>query len=320
MKKTFIFSLFYCLFCFFSLDLLAKYDFKVTPENAVIAAKLAEAFRQSKEKDFISTIVKPAFPEFPSVDKAVFYRCMSKSKGKEPLLQLDLYQNEYICVSFIQNEDGQFAIDHQHGFAVSGGDFARLFYLESLFQGFHPRMMEYGGYAETFCTIGKREGYFVTWTLPQGLLDAMPSFAGVTHLHEDEDSIIAKYPAIREYRIDRATNIVYSCTLYNSKRKRLASLEMGSVDYAPDWSLHEGLFGTPEKTIGQVASIQAFVRLHEESGIMPRINEYLGKQNGSGAKRTLFDLLLNKRTARVLAVFGICLGVFAVSYKIRLSS
>ena len=304
------------VFFFLSIQESLCYEYHVTPQNEQLTNRLNDAFRHSREADLICVIDKPEFPEFSSIAQAVFYRCNSQN-SKETLIRLDILSNGEICYSFIKNDDGQFAINHKFGFAVAGGDFFRLFYLDSLFAGFDPQVMKYSEYKIQENASGNRSSYFITCSIPKEIWNDMSYIRGLTRSRDREMEILDNYPYTRVYKIDGATNIVQSCTTFNSKGKKLSFHDIGKANFTPDWSKHKGIFDTPNNIKTRVVSTKSFLILNFESNIRWNLTQL--KERNSKPKTNLntaiLDFLLSKYTAYALAVIGVAMLISIVVYR-----
>ena len=93
-------------------------------------ARLEEAFGRSARAEYIAE-APVRFPEFPEAVRTIFYR-KCEADGFV-CLRAELYiDNSAPRWIFLRNREGRFAIDVRSGLAVRGGEFLRLYLLESL--------------------------------------------------------------------------------------------------------------------------------------------------------------------------------------------
>ena len=234
-------------------------------ENPAIDA-LLESYRKSREVSYVAEISHPAMPEFPKVNRAVFYRSFD-DEGKL-LLRTELYQGKKLLWAFVQNADGKYAIHPPSGQCARGGDFLRLYYLEELFNQPVQSELEKCSCLETACEFqgktAKRftietpgrdrtletpadEGYFM-WVI--GLWRRIP----IQDLKE-------QHPFVREYTIDKATGVILALRKFNWHGKLIADVSLGKVNLNPDWRNYPECFATPGRIDYTVATTEQFVKL-----------------------------------------------------------
>ena len=204
-----------------------------------------------------------SFPEFTNIQRAVYYRKVVEDKV---LLRVDLLNRSGEAVwSFLQNQEGEFGIHHPTKLAVRGGDFLRLFYLESLNNRPFWAPMQNLDYAADAADFQGRQCTRLTASFPKGARDdgvPLVKFHGFTGA--DDVEILKSYPYVRRYLIDNATGLIVGLAKYNSQGKLLSSITLGKVIFTPDWTTVPGIFDTPAKVVCQVESAGQFRQFVQE--------------------------------------------------------
>ena len=266
-----------------------------------LRAVLEEAYETSRTASYVAEIEQPRFREFKDIMKVVYYRKVEKDGTV--LLRADFHDTKQLRFSFLSNRDEQYAIDASTGTAWQGGDFLRLFWLESLLNRPCREEFSRAEYSGRKTTWKERPCRKITMRIPDdaGTEDGPPvsAFTGFSAAGDAEQR--RRHPFVREYLLDGGTGAIISLRKYNAQGQVLSAVSLGEVDFQPKWEELPGLFDTPPKIKGFVANAREFrakVRQEQEAA---------------------FQKLLRSRNAPVrrwqliLALLGCaCLAAFAL--------
>lgn len=217
-------------------------DQSQSPDFILLATAL------DKEADIICELAHPMFPEFPYVEKAIFYKKISNNRQR-PDLRLELFQDGELEVVFLQNINGVFAIDQKRGIIAKGEDFFTLFRLESIRNKPAQNILKYSQYVREKATYHGRPCHKIMLSIPESLWDLDPQELEKTlnfNLPVARKEMQMIFPYRREYLIDDDTGMIVSLSKKNYFNKEIFSQNCGEVQFFPDWSKFEdNLFETP---------------------------------------------------------------------------
>ncbi|MCQ2403633.1 MAG: hypothetical protein MJ202_07920 [Lentisphaeria bacterium] len=223
-----------------------------------LRAVLEEAYETSRTASYVAEIEQPRLREEKDIAKVVYHRKVEKDGTV--LLRVDFYGAQHLHFSFLSNRDGQYAIDASTGTAWQGGDFLRLFWLESLLNRPCREEFSRAEYSGRKTTWKERPCRKITMRIPDdaGTEDGPPvsAFTGFSAAGDAEQR--RRHPFTREYLLDNETGVLLSLRKYNAQGQVLSAVSLGEADFHPVWEEHPGLFDTPSKISGRVANAMEF--------------------------------------------------------------
>ena len=151
------------------------------------------------------------------------------------------------------------AFDGRSGLAVRGGEFLRLYLLESLHNRPSRRELAYSEMAFVRSSLNGRECDKATVRLPDELSrDEEAPLSAVTG-HPGTTAFLRKrHPFVREYYIDRETGVLLGFRKFSASGKLLSARNLGQVEFQPDWTMRPGIFDTPAKVVAEVDDTASF--------------------------------------------------------------
>lgn len=227
-------------------------------ESAQALARLEEAFVRSARAEYIAE-ASVRFPEFPEAVRTIF--CRKCEEDGFVCLRAELYTENSSAPRwiFLRNREGRFAIDGRSGLAVRGGEFLRLYLLESLHNRPSRRELAYSEMAFVRSSLNGRECDKAVVRLPEELSrDEEAPLSAVTG-HPGTTAFLRKmHPFVREYCIDRETGVLLGFRKFSASGKLLSARNLGQVEFEPDWSMRPGIFDTPANVVAEVDNTASF--------------------------------------------------------------
>ncbi len=251
--------------------------------------RLMAAFDRTAEAEYIAEIQEPMFPEFPGIDKAVSFRRM---EGGKPHLRLELLKDGKLEYVFLQNGDGQFAHSLKSGVTVKGGDFMRLFMLDSMVQRPFDNGLRHSDYAiEENVRFCGRACTKVVVSLPEAVQNdfyEIRLLTGCDWKRRNIAELKQHFPFKREYLIDRDYGIVLSVKKWNGNGQLVSKVQCDKSDLAPDWEKGKECFAMPHYD-GICMDTRAFIQICHDVESARKLAGTNGKlpSSGSGAAARL---------------------------------
>ncbi len=232
---------------------------------------LEKAYKVSQEACYVAEITLPCFPEFEDIQKVIYYRKIEEDGTV--LLRADFQGTARLLFSFLANRNGQFAIDASTGMVWKGGDFMRLFWLESLLNRPFHEELAHAEYSDSTVNWNGRTVHRIVMRIPDevGTEDGPPvsAFTGFCVASDVDQRRL--HPFVREYMIDIETGVILSLRKFNAKGQLLSVVDLGKVDFHPVWEESPGLFETPLKICGRVANTVEFrEKMRRKKNLHPR--------------------------------------------------
>ena len=221
-------------------------------------ARLEEAFVRSARAEYIAE-VPVVFPEFPEAVRTIFYRKCEEDGFVCLRAELCTENSSAPRWIFLRNREGRFAIDVRSGLAVRGGEFLRLYLLESLHNRPSRRELAYSEMAFVRSSLNGRECDKATVRLPEELSrDEEAPLSAVTGHPGTTAFLRQRHPFVREYYIDRETGVMLGFRKFSASGKLLSARNLGQVEFEPDWSMRPGIFDTPANVVAEVDDTASF--------------------------------------------------------------
>jgi len=246
-------------FCFLLvLQGTRAWEYHVTLEMERGVKSIDDAQAKSRCISYIAEIPNPVFPELPRCIKVIYYRKYIENDHSVNL-RADFYDKDKILFSFLSNSDGQFAM-HASGVTAEGGDFLRLFHLESLTNRMYTYEQKYSNYTFSTNKYNGRACTIVTANIPKDIEDDLSYLMPVMglsggailsrtgengKLKPDIHYLQSHHPYRREFWIDNETGCLLNIRKYSLNKELLSNVNLGKVNFTPDWSQYPDLFLSP---------------------------------------------------------------------------
>jgi len=251
-----LFSLYkYLIICVFLPFLNISFSNPAVTETATKGqAMLKHAFETTAGKDFIATVDMPLrFKELPKLTTACFFRRHYADGHVD--MRLDLFAKKQCVASFWKNRQGQYASVGEKTF--KGGDFNILFWLENLWLPIYKKEWLFNQYeisSEKYNDI-PCDKISVIMTATKENRGKLGSMTGLYITNgKDADEAFESHSVYREFMIGQEDHVIYSRKHFNGNRQCMMDVNLGSVDFTPNWDNYPNIFSTPSEPMNYVLS------------------------------------------------------------------
>ena len=253
------------LLCLFLASLVFAWDWKVTEIRQKGMDMLDNAIKQSSKGSYIAEISNPSFPEFNGLGplmqkpvKAVYYRRPREDGGLD--LALELYGKSGMTLRFVQNSEGRFVHSPVYNISAKGGMFLRLYSLMALYNDFHLQEKKNSEYEFGEAEYSGRPCMKLDMFISKEIINDSKYVYGITGspAPDFKDYFVTR-PCHRTILIDKENGQIVSIREFNINGQCISDMNLGKVDFTPNWKKHPDVFATPANPELTVMTTKDFI-------------------------------------------------------------